>query len=76
MRPPRWTDGAGRESSAIAEQVVGAVVGPRASGQQWSTTVPSGQPNRQLLSRIGRDGAAGLYMACKGSAVPLIQIMR
>src|SRR5215211_1366039 len=50
--------------------VAGAVVGPRASGQQRSITVFSGpqpQPQPQVDGHIGRDGAAGPYMACKRS---------
>jgi hypothetical protein len=46
---------------------LGAVLGPRQDGQQRSTTVPHGQPNRQLVSRIGRDRAGRPYMACKRS---------
>src|SRR5215211_4771260 len=49
--------------------VAGAVVGPRASGQQRSTTVFSGQPQPQVDGHIGRDRTAGPYMACKGSIV-------
>ena len=49
----------------------GAVVGPRDSGQLRSTTVPHGQSQPQLGSRIGRDGVEGPYMACKGSGVQI-----
>jgi hypothetical protein len=44
-----------------------AAVGPRDSGQQRSTTVPSGQPICSSSAVISRDAAAGLYMACKES---------
>ena len=47
--------------------VSGAVVGPRACGQQRSITVFSGQPQPQVDGHIGRDGAAGPYTACKRS---------
>jgi hypothetical protein len=48
-----------------------AVVGPRDSGQQRSTKVPTDNQTGGLSAVIGRDGAAGPYMACKGSDVSL-----
>jgi hypothetical protein len=53
---------------------LGAVLGPRDSGQQRSTTVPHRQPTPSSSAIIGGEGAAGPYMACKesrhGSALP------
>jgi hypothetical protein len=56
--------------------VTWGVLGPRNCGYSRSITVPSGQPEPQLNSHIGRDEAEGPCMACKVSAVPPVQTMR
>src|SRR5215211_4725184 len=48
-------------------RTLGTVLGPRASGQQWSTTVPSGQPSPQRDRHFGCNEAAGPHMACERS---------
>jgi len=49
VSPPKASSLPAHAQNAIMS--VWAVVGPRHSGQQRSTTVPSGQPNLQLVSR-------------------------
>jgi hypothetical protein len=71
MRPHDGPVELAAKRPSMTRTIAGAVVGPRDSGQQRSITGPSGQPQPQVDSRIGRDRSSGPYMACKEAAVDL-----
>jgi hypothetical protein len=83
-RRSRWSRGEGHHPQAwVSRGPCGSWIqrprriatwGPRGAAKQRSTKVNHGAPrttNLQLSAVIGRDEAAGPYMACKGSGVQI-----